>query len=558
MGLLPTLWTLTGDARMVAGQIPLKSVQLIITSPPFVGARDYGIPASIWGGDKDCVHDWGDELPRAGNAMRQGVSSPGAVSGKLTQASKSVRESRSGRFCKLCGSWQGCLGSEPTTALYVQHLVEVFDAYKSVLREDGQLFVNLGDHWSGTGSGFGTGNFRKGNETYEKAKLDDDCEGQNLVGVPFLFAMAMRENGWIWRSWSPWVKVSRPVPDSVQDRPGSALEVWLQFTQARKPSFWTHPTLPPVRKQPEPDYYWEHRKTEEITTEPQDKKTHKRINRWKSHKIYYDQEAVRIPFADSSLARVAQSTFDMQMGGAKDYAKGVNPSRSARKCVENLAESIANGCTGRFRRNSDWWLESIDLIIGGLYAQLDYWREVKKHGLVVDEAGEVLGFNFNPAMSKLEHSAIYPSEMIEPIIQFGSSPKMCSQCFAPYVRQLEALTKSTYAQVVAEQGISSSEICEQWEAKGKLNNRNTSGTLVPVVNRTVAWLPSCSCNAEAVPCTVLDPFGGSGSTAYAAVKHNRSCISIDVGEKNSKMAAKRIQEEFGMVVDIRSSLNDSI
>src|SRR5258708_6254929 len=49
-----------GDCRDVLRELPDASVQCCVTSPPYWGLRDYGVDATIWGGDPECEHEWGD------------------------------------------------------------------------------------------------------------------------------------------------------------------------------------------------------------------------------------------------------------------------------------------------------------------------------------------------------------------------------------------------------------------------------------------------------------------------------------------------------------------
>jgi len=81
-----------GHVIDVLREMPAKSISCVITSPPYWGLRDYGLPDS----------DWAD-------------------------------------------GWSGCLGLEPTPDLFLVHLVEVFEEVKRVLRDDGCVFCNMGD-----------------------------------------------------------------------------------------------------------------------------------------------------------------------------------------------------------------------------------------------------------------------------------------------------------------------------------------------------------------------------------------------------------------------------
>jgi hypothetical protein len=70
---------------------------------------------------------------------------------------------------------------------------------------------------------------------------------------------------------------------------------------------------------------------------------------------------------------------------------------------------------------------------------------------------------------------------------------------------------------------------------------------------TTGWTPTCGCctvESEAIPCTVLDPFSGAGTTALVAAKLGRDAIGIELNPEYVEMSRKRIAGEMGMLVEI--------
>jgi DNA modification methylase len=128
-----------GHALDVLRGMPAESVNTCVTSPPYWGLRDYKLPATIWGGDPHCDHVWNVEVIEREN--RRGLAIKCAEVGwhKFERG-----------FCSECGAWKGCLGLEPTPQLYVEHMTEVFREVRRVLRNDGTLWLNLGDSYSTT------------------------------------------------------------------------------------------------------------------------------------------------------------------------------------------------------------------------------------------------------------------------------------------------------------------------------------------------------------------------------------------------------------------------
>jgi DNA modification methylase len=134
---------LTGDCRDILPTLEAGSVQCCVTSPPYWGLRDYGT-AQWEGGEAGCEHvpsgtDRGEraELPRppAGWAERaQGYAN--------------------GRQCLQCGARRidSQLGLEATPEEYIAKMVTVFRAVWRVLRDDGTLWLNMGDSYATGGA----------------------------------------------------------------------------------------------------------------------------------------------------------------------------------------------------------------------------------------------------------------------------------------------------------------------------------------------------------------------------------------------------------------------
>ena len=133
-----------GHALDVLAELPERSVQCVVTSPPYWGLRDYGIAPQVWGGEAACAHEWGESIVL--DKSTPGVTGSGLTNAGASQAS-SNRFVAISAFCR-CGAWRGSLGLEPTPALYVAHMVEVFRAVRRVLRDDGTLWLNLGDSYN--------------------------------------------------------------------------------------------------------------------------------------------------------------------------------------------------------------------------------------------------------------------------------------------------------------------------------------------------------------------------------------------------------------------------
>jgi len=236
----------TGDCLEILPTLEAESVHCCVTSPPYWGLRDYGLPPSIWDGDPACEHEWGDMMP---------AHHPGQVQdNKAVHPENAIGQNKgSGSFCQLCGAWRGCFGLEPTPELYVQHSVQVFREIRRVLRDDGTLWLNLGDSYaSGKGTCYnpGGGESSLGNTTNpgknkkqagaypldrgNKSTLEaSGLKPKDLVGIPWRVAFALQADGWYLRSDIIWAKPN-PMPESVKDRCCKSHEYVFLLTKSAK------------------------------------------------------------------------------------------------------------------------------------------------------------------------------------------------------------------------------------------------------------------------------------------------------------------------------------
>lgn len=162
-----------GDTLEVLKTLPDKKYQCCITSPPYWGLRDYGVP--------------------------------------------------------------GQLGLEPTPEEYVSKMVEVFREVRRVLRDDGVLWLNLGDSYaSDPKKGYGGIDPKNPGKGSQRARgISNNLKPKDLVGIPWMVAFALRADGWYLRSDIIWEKPN-PMPESVTDRPTKSHEYIFLLTKSGK------------------------------------------------------------------------------------------------------------------------------------------------------------------------------------------------------------------------------------------------------------------------------------------------------------------------------------
>lgn len=211
--------------------IPDGSVQTCVTSPPYFGLRDYGV--------------------------------------------------------------DGQIGLEPTLDAYVERLVRVFREVRRTLRDDGTLWLNLGDSYAANRSyrckQTAHGGVYEVGERYsdQPVRVPEGLKPKDLIGVPWAVAFALRADGWWLRSDIVWHKVPC-MPESIEDRPTRAHEFIFLLS--------------------------------------------------KSARYMYDADAIREPLAESSLERLGQNV-EAQIGSDRIPGK-MNGRMKAVRFGGNKAEGV--------------------------------------------------------------------------------------------------------------------------------------------------------------------------------------------------------------------------
>lgn len=175
---------LHGDSRSVLATLPDKSVHCCVTSPPYFGLRDYGV--------------------------------------------------------------DGQIGLEQSPEEFVAEMVAVFREVRRVLRDDGTLWLNLGDSYAGSGKG---GNPKDGKQQTNKGSLTvgttareppatnitrkvfEGIKLKDLIGIPWRVAFALQADGWYLRQDIVWSKPN-PMPESVRDRCTRSHEFIFMLTKS--------------------------------------------------------------------------------------------------------------------------------------------------------------------------------------------------------------------------------------------------------------------------------------------------------------------------------------
>jgi len=381
-----------GDVLDVLAALSEQSVHCVVTSPPYWALRDYGVAGQI--------------------------------------------------------------GLENTPEQYVAKMVEVFRGVWRVLRDEGTLWLNLGDSYSSSGSGSGDGGRSTGLEGGlktqaaarhgHKRRIPEYLKPKDLCGIPWRVAFALHADGWYLRSDIIWSKPN-PMPESITDRPTKA-----------------HEYLFLLSKQP---------------------------------RYFYDAEAIREPVKPSS-------------------GKIRCPNYSHHAGVRLGAPTIQYGRIVGANKRSVWTVPS---------------------------------HPFPQA-----HFATFPPALIEPCILAGTSDEgCCPECGAPWVRAVEK------RRVRTRPGDNT-----KIAGTSELEHGNRDPGRHITATTTTGWQPGCNCSRDTtygcgagpgdegrvykpfkpIPCTVLDPFIGSGTTSVVAQANGRRSIGIDLNSKYLDMAVPRLTQ----------------
>ncbi|GAA1895366.1 DNA-methyltransferase [Streptantibioticus ferralitis] len=240
----------TGDARDVLSQLPDRSVDCVVTSPPYWGLRDYGTGRWI-GGNPSCAHSAG-----------RGTNTAQTKHPSLGYPASAAHRGGNPRTCQRCGAIREDrqYGLEATPEEYVETLRVVFTELHRILVDTGTVWLNLGDSYSSTPPGHTNNPMRTSTLTSRAAvaRLRDSVQRadvdrtkalprKNLIGMPWRVAFALQSDGWILRNAIVWHKPNA-MPESVRDRLSSRHELLFLFVKQQRYFFNLDPIREPLAR----------------------------------------------------------------------------------------------------------------------------------------------------------------------------------------------------------------------------------------------------------------------------------------------------------------------
>ena len=160
------------------------------------------------------------------------------------------------------------------------------------------------------------------------------------------------------------------------------------------------------------------------------------------------------------------------------------------------------------------------------------------------------------------HFAVYPPELVEPCILAGTSAYgCCSDCGSPWKRISERLPTGYDGSKYGESAVKSTG--GAISGGTKKSTLGSSGGKLTATYQTLGWQPTCECHSD-LPLdehpikrgVVLDPFGGSGTTAGVAIKNNRDAILCELNEEYAALMDDRINMVTGGFRQGQKTLTD--
>jgi len=488
-----------GDSLSVMKKMAHGSVDMVITSPPYWGLRDYGTE-QIFGGDKDCEHKWNKKIKKWHSDRGKGPRK------EVFDDSFQVKGTRSD-ICLKCDAWKGQLGLEPTPELYIEHLTEIFNEVKRILKKEGTFWLNMGDTYSGGGTHHGEKNIgknegkrRSGNERINKTNLQSKC----LSMIPERLAWSLIQNGWILRNKIIWYKPNS-MPSSVKDRFSNKWEYLFLFSKDRKYYF----NLDAVREEPKWDIVWSRKGSGKDTP-------------WEQN---------------NPRARWGRTRKEAEENGASILGKNPGDVVEIPAETRTLGAILGSGKAVKVPGGKGWVGHPKG---GGAACQKDP-RWCPPEG---PNPGDFLEIHTQPFPEA--HFAVFPERLCEKPIKAGCPEYVCKRCgiargrvSKPKFTNHNGKTETSYNKKLTSAG-----------RLALLRQKARESGREYINERIYLGWTFCNCNAGVEPGIALDPFCGAGTVGVTAKKLGRQFILIDIKKEYCEMAEKRIAQ-IGYQMELR-------
>ena len=398
------------------------------------------------------------------------------------------------------------IGLEDSVEDYLNNLRAVFREVWRVLRDDGVAWVNIGESraddtkWGGSTGGKHVRELH-GATGIGRRRYTAGVQPGSRLGIPERLVLTLQDDGWTWRDTVVWAKKSA-MPESIAGWRWEPCRVKVQSkTLGHQPGAAQFGRLDHTGSTFLGQTEWEPcpgclkcRDNEGLVL---------RRGSWRttaSHEYIFMLTKGMGYYADGEPVKLEPT------GGT--HSRGPRP-----HALPKTESSRSSGV----RANESWVTQTWGAVAAA--NRRSVWSDI---------APEPYG---GP------HYATFPSDLPRLCIQASTSERgCCSECGAQWARVVESRPTGE-----------TQKMADGWDtgagAHGNIhrNGREKGEPGIPVMERvTVGWRPTCGHDAGPVPCTVLDPFCGAGTTAVAAQRLGRRAIGVDLSEDYLQQAVKRL------------------
>ena len=388
------------------------------------------------------------------------------------------------------------LGMEDTPEEFVENLVKVFREVKRVLRDDGTVWLNLGDSYNTTqagnktwGDGVGANKHYKDGSIPKKRNTVKGLKKKDLVGIPWRVALALQSDGWYLRQDIIWHKPN-PMPESVKDRCTKAHEYIFLLS--------------------------------------------------KNPKYYFDNESIKEDLTGSSKKRLTQKNILNQKGSNRVPNKTNGKMKAVVSKKHGKYKTQDNEAKHRQGIHANRGNNLIE-VRTNLPEQKRFVKFLRSK-----TKPKTLAENTNIPLTKIEHwfrsdeaGFAYPS--IE-------DWKQVREYVDDWSKEYESINHGlTYYELKLDEVVVSN----------KRNKRSVwTITTKPFKGAHFATFPMdliepCVLAGCPEAGTVLDPFAGSGTTGIVAANHSRNSVLLELNKEYIEIAEKRINDAVGMFASIK-------
>jgi DNA modification methylase len=463
-----------------------------------------------------------------------------------------------------------CLGLEPTPEAYIGHMVYIYRLVREALRDDGTVWVNIGDSYAANQKN------RSDEQACRKSKLNGGKASQiacknkqkkiypgikakDMLGIPWMLAFALRADGWYLRQDIIWHK-RNCMPESCNDRCTKNHEYVFLLAKSRKYYFDQLAIATPIAASTANDSrikneaFTENRPERNFPGEQPSqgsgmiKPKYLVPNSWNTGAGSHDAiDFAREDGQGRGKSMLEQAPAKSPPVGETLGAFGLNgdSSRIPREGVDTRGGNQGTGDIPAVSKAMSFKRDSHKNGAEPIFGQKSVQhRPDREETVPTGLANKRSVWSLATQGFKEAHFATFPEKLVEdPIKASTSAYGCCADCGSPYRRltekELVPGPKAAFNSVADGRDDAS-------DGNDAGSNRMKDGHKPGwhYETQTTGWVKSCKCATEAIkPAVVLDMFSGSGTVAIVCIKLDVDFIVMEQSEKYVKMSEKRVRKE---------------